>query len=329
MENGKYKKAFRDISFGCSKFPYENDYVYIKHLHPSVYIDIEEEEDRIKNKALKRGIPSEETAYKRCIEDGSWTKEDEDFIGSQQSFVDNLRKSSSSILLKSAQKKHQEMIDEESRKLNEKLALKNDLMGATAEKYAKQQINDFYIRLTFYKDKDCLNPLYSQEEYDELTYSDLSKLILINNDFKSLIGEDTIQHMVLQDFFFPYMFLAEKPFDLFGKAMCELTNYQVSVVLYSRIFKNIFDNNENIPEEIKKDPEALMQYSNTSKNKEHLDRHLSMDGATTVFGANKDDYKHLGVDTGEVKGSTSLTEAAKKKGGTLNMQDLMKLSGID
>ena len=53
--------------------------------------------------------------------------------------------------------------------------------------------------------------------------------------------------------------------------------------------------------------------------KEHLDK----DGASTVFGATKEDYEYMGVE----KSTNSITQAAKKKGGSLNMSDLMELGG--
>ena len=38
--------------------------------------------------------------------------------------------------------------------------------------------------------------------------------------------------------------------------MC-LTNFQLNLTIYTRIFKNIFEMNEDIPEKIKQDPEAF------------------------------------------------------------------------
>ena len=51
------------------------------------------------------------------------------------------------------------------------------------------------------------------------------------------------------------------------------------------------------------------------------------EGGAGLFGATKQDLESLGIET-KGAGTVSLEEAAKKKGGTLDMQDLMKLSGM-
>ena len=53
----------------------------------------------------------------------------------------------------------------------------------------------------------------------------------------------------------------------------------------------------------------------------------SGEGGAGLFGATKEDLESLGIET-QGAGTVSLEEAAKKKGGTLNMEDLMKLSGM-
>ena len=65
-----------------------------------------------------------------------------------------------------------------------------------------------------------------------------------------------------------------------------------------------------------------------SKNaKEILDKAKDEEGAaSSIVGATKEDLEHLGVDM-KTEG-ISLEQAAADKGGSLNMQDLMKLHGV-
>ena len=46
-----------------------------------------------------------------------------------------------------------------------------------------------------------------------------------------------------------------------------------------------------------------------------------------VVGATKEDYEYMGVEPTKVKDAQSLNNIAKKKGGSLNMKDLMDLAG--
>lgn len=324
-----FQKIFRDVTQGFSKTSYKDEPIFIKHLKSEDYIYINEKENEILNKALKRGLKSQKEALDDAIKDDLWTSEDEDFIFQQENFLDNLRKTSSQLLLKSEREKHAKLIKEEQEKLNKKLLEKQSLIQHTAEQYAKNKINDFFITFVLFKDESLSNHFFQGEEFYDLDHSEVLNLIKINNNFSSTFCELNVQKLILEEFFFPYMMLCEKPLDIFGKAAVELTSLQMSICTYSKVFKNIFDNNPKIPDSIKKDPEALFEYVNSesTKSKEKLDKHLSQDGATTVFGADKEDYKHLGIEDQEIKSGMSLTEAAKKKGGTLTMKDLMELQG--
>ena len=122
------------------------------------------------------------------------------------------------------------------------------------------------------------------------------------------------------------MFLCEKPTELFGLPAINLSSYQVTTLLFARIFKNILENTQNIPDKIRKDPEALIEFSNSSDSREKAKEHLSKDGASTVFGATEEDYSELGVSQSNLTAGKSLHQAAKEKGGSLNMQDLMNMS---
>lgn len=321
-----YKKLFLDISNRCSPVEYSNKEVYIKHLCSEDYIKLNQKEKFYYDKALKRGLPTEKEALKKAINEGEWTQKDEDFLETQQSFIDNLHKSKSHLLLQSEKDRHQKTIDEETIKLNKKILEKDQVIKNTAEVYARKQNNDFYIFSSLYKNKSLTEALFSTEQFEELSYTDIGDLIIINNNHANDFSEENIQIMVLQDFFFPYMFLCEKPTELFGLPAISLTNFQLTTLLYARIFKNIFDHNSDIPDSIKKDPKALLDYSSSSKQREKAKEHLSKDGTSMVFGATEKDYESMGVDKSELSsGKTSLQEAARKKGGSLNMQDLMNL----
>ena len=271
-------------------------------------------------------MPTEKEALEEAIKEGLWTSEDDDFLETQKMFLENLNKSKNHLLLKSEKEQHQKTIDEETAKLNSKLLEKNELVKNTATHYSKNQINDYYILKSFFKNSELSDSIFSIEEFSDLTYSELADIIKINNEHTKLFSEENIQKMVLEEFYFPYMFLCEKPTELFGVPACRLTNFQLTTLLYSKVFKNIFDNNTDIPENIKKDPEALLDYASSSKEREKVKDHLSKDGNTTVFGATEADYAHMGITKDQVSGGSSLHNAAKQKGGSLNMQDLMNLS---
>ena len=136
--------------------------------------------------------------------------------------------------------------------------------------------------------------------------------------------DSIIQEAVLRPFFSMYLSLCENVNGFYGKPVTELTVHQLRVVLYGRMFFNIFQHTEDIPEDIKENPEKLLTYSENQRNKNTSA--IKDDAAgSAVFGATNEDVKDLGG----VAGGVSLSEEAKKHGGTLNMEQMMRLAGHD
>jgi hypothetical protein len=180
---------------------------------------------------------------------------------------------------------------------------------------------------SFFKDKDLLIPLFGEDEFDELENQDLKRIVSVYNDIFQNFSEENIQHTILEDFYNPYLSFAEDSMQFYGKPFCNLTYNQIRLIVYTRVFKNIFDSNENIPENIRKDPAKLLDFGGSSKEERDKTKDkLNQGSAGTLVGAKDEDYEFLGID--KPKGGVSLHEEAKKKGGTLNMEDLMKLHGV-
>jgi hypothetical protein len=170
--------------------------------------------------------------------------------------------------------------------------------------------------------------MFSEEEFDEVTYSELSKLITLHNDQFSMFTEDVIQETILEEFYYSYMPFSEDTMQFFGLPVCLLTQNQLKLILFTRVFKGILDQHDNIPEHIRKNPKALLDFASASKRgNEELEKHEERGGATTLVGATKEDYEFMGVTPGKASGGVSLHEAAKKAGGTLSMDALMDITG--
>ena len=146
---------------------------------------------------------------------------------------------------------------------------------------------------------------------------------------KENFEELKIQEMILQDFYYIYFPFSDDTVGFFGNPVCHLTYNQLKLIVYTKIFKNIFEQNQHIPEKIKKDPKALLDYGSISEDaKEKMKAKMDGDAdATTLFGATDEDYEYAGLEKPSNQAGVSLQDAAKKKGGALSMQDLMQLSG--
>ena len=327
MESTKRRKIFRDVVRGYSTTTLDEDFIYIKHLTPHDQVELEEIEESYFNIALRKGVPTEEDMVMYLTSEGQWTDADEKVISDTTMYLESLKKALDKIILKRDMDRQRSIIKKEEQKLQEKQIQKINLIGNTCEKYAKERLNDFYMIKSFYKDKDLLIPLFSQNEFDELEHQDLKRVINIYNDIFLGFNEENIQHTILEDFYNPYLSFAEDSMQFYGKPFCNLTYNQIRLIVYTRVFKNIFDNNENIPDNIRKDPAKLLEFGGSSREeRDKVSEKLSNGSAGTLVGATDEDYENLGIE--KPKGGISLHEEAKKKGGTLNMEDLMKLHGV-
>ena len=84
------------------------------------------------------------------------------------------------------------------------------------------------------------------------------------------------------------------------------------------------------PDYLYDDPDALIEYYEGSKNADHLIDSGSDKDETTIVGASNKEMEKLGLNKqeGQSTKKISLAEQASKKGGSLNMQDLMKIHGV-
>lgn len=327
METVKRRKIFRDVVRGFSTTTLEEDFVYIKHLTPHDQVELEEIEEKYFNIALRKGVPTEEDMLAYLKDEGQWTDKDEKFIQDKGLFLENLRKAKTKLVLKSEIDKQAALIDKEQKLLDDKQIQKIGLIGNTCEKYAKDRLNDFYMIKSFFADDKLQEPLFNQDKFDELDNHDIKKVVYKYNEIFEGFSEESIQYTILEDFYNPYLSFAEDSMQFYGKAFCELTYNQIRLIVYTRVFKNIFDMNENIPESIRKDPAKLLEFGSSSKEeKDKAKDKLTQGDGGTLVGAKQEDYDYLGVE--KPTNAISLHEEAKKKGGTLNMEDLMKLHGV-
>lgn len=331
MELSEYRKIFKEIIQGCTKASVQGEVYYIKHLTAHDQVDIDEVYKKYLAQALDRGIPSEEDSLEALKSDGQWTNAEEKQIDKLEVFIEQLQKNKSALVLKSEIDRQNQSIQETRSKINALKEKRANLLGVHAESYASKRANDHYIIKSFFEDEKMDKPLFPDEkDYDSLYAEDVQDFVSCYNNTFLAFEEIKIQEMILQDFYYIYFPFSDDTVGFFGKPVCQLTYNQLKLIVYTKIFKNIFETNKHIPEKIKKDPQALLDYGSISddakeKMKNKLDK--DQDGAT-LFGATDEDYEYAGLDKPSDRSGISIQKAAENKGGALSMEDLMELSGI-
>ena len=314
---------FNEIAKGYSKRDFRGKPVYIKHLgiNEKSFFDYRYQE--FFNFAIKAGISTEEESLKRVMSEGFWSKEEEESIKKQKDFIDRLFVTKRNLFKSAEIAAINKQIDDERNILKDKINQRREIIGKTAEEYASNRSNDYVVFESLYTDEEMKNKLFKLEEFEDMTYGDLVEYILFYNEYMHEFEEVNVQKIALMDFFQPYFLVLDHPTEFFGKPMINLTDVQVRLIIYGKIFKNIFETNEHIPDHIKQDPEALFQYVDKEKAREKFNsgsKGGENASAEMVFGASKQDLPP------EAQEGISLNKLMKDKK-MLTMDELMKLHG--
>jgi hypothetical protein len=334
-----------EIFDGYTEFQFKGRSVYLKHLTIKDQRNIHLYYDKYKNIATSRGVETEEEILQKVKDDGLWTDEDDLKISSLSSEIKNLKKTKDSLFLNSQKEGVKNTITEKQKEHFRLLYKRKEIVGKTAEDYASSMASTEMIRYFVFDSKDLDKHAFSKEEFDEMDDLELIALKSLQSEFdemddlelialKSLqseitekISEKHIQEAVLRPFFSLYLSFCENARDFFGKPLVDLSVYQLKMVVFGRVFQSIFQNIEDIPDDIRDDPDRLLAFADAKQNRGKGGSKAFIDdnaAASTVFGGTADDIKDLNQSGGK---TVSLSEEIKKSGGTLNMEQMMKLAG--
>lgn len=322
MNEELYISIIGEVFDGYTEIFFNGDPVYIKHYNIRDQRYIQKYYEKHKNVAIKKGLETEEERLIEIKKDGIWLDDDDLKISNLELEINNLSITQKKIFLPS--QKESMSKDIESKKI-EIYILKNkkrELIGKTAEEYASSRSNEEMLRYFIFKDRDLTENLFTEDEFSELDDTEL--LFFMNEQAKvnARLSELNIQKAVLRPFFSMYLSQCENIKDFYDKAIVLLSVYQLKTALFARMFFNIFQHVEDIPDHIKDDPEKLLAYSDSKRNSNSGGIDENSD-ASAVFGATKEDMKVISGNTKQI----SLKDELDKNGGKLNMEQMMKLAG--
>ena len=323
MNEEEYHARFHDIINGKSRIWFQEEGLFCLHPTPQIKSVALLYYQDWKQEAEARGVPNNEQAKLKAINDGSWSEEKEEEIKGVETALIEMRKTYDSITLPSQKVKQNRLIKKESSKLEEILNQKQEAFGKTSEMYATTRSNQELVRLSVV-DKYGNLVWEDRDDFDDLEYKELGELNKSFVEINNRLSENIIQHMVLQDFFYIYMPHCESPTTFFGKPMVELSVFQLKTATYGNIFFNIMQRNENLSEKVKKDPEQLLAISDSKKKQES---HSNRSDAKTYFGASKEDIDALTADGEKAISLSDKIKEISKDGRTVSGKDVAKIFG--
>jgi len=328
----KLRMLFVDILNGFSIVQKKPGDIYVKHLTFYDAADVDTFKRKHEKIAEEKGLESEKTKLAVLKEQELWDDKKDARIEELQGYIRNLTYSKSKLFLKREIDQISKQIEESENELNELSFKKIELLGLTAESFANKKVNEFYIYKSIYKTKEMAEPYFSEEDFYDLGELDLMVVCKEYNDTISKFKDHILKKIALSNFFLNHFYLSEdNAKNFYGVPIKDLTFFQAELFGYARYFKSLMTNSKNKPpEDIKGDPDKLVEWFEQTQNAQSaMEKTGGGDkaGGSSLVGASKDELSRLGTqENGD--DFINLAKEAAKKGGSLDMKELMKLHGV-
>lgn len=328
MNEKDYRSIYYDIINGYSLYNDSKRFFFIKHFDLKDLNLINKKRIQIESKASKLGLLDEKTQIKNLIEKDSWSQEKEDEIFKSKQYIKDLKYTKSKLIITKDIENINKQIKEAEDKVNKILKEKEELLGTTLESYTDKKVSEYYIYISLYKDENLKEKYLNEKEFEELEYEELFELYTKYNLGLANLIDKNIKKIALSGFFLNVYYLCnDDPYVFFGKPIIDLTFSQSELFSYGKYFKSIMTNSTTKPpDNVMNDPDAFIEWYEGTKNADSIiNKNKSKNQevlGSSIVGASEKDLKKMGI---ENKDGISLIKEAEKKGGSLSLQDLIKI----
>tara|TARA_Y100000004_G_scaffold107958_1_gene121082 strand:+ start:5239 stop:6303 length:1065 start_codon:yes stop_codon:yes gene_type:complete len=244
-------RLYKDIINGFSVCFREDDKDwFVKHLRDYDYATFEERKKYYKSLARSKGMNSEKEVLELLDKSGNWSKEEEKNLQNLITEIRNLTKSKDKIFLESQKNLIQTRIEEKTKDLEKLSSVRHSAFPTTTEQFAANRLNDYIMSYSFYKDAELKKPLFTFEDFGEMSNAEATSIVKIYNDCLNELEYDNIVRVAASTFFLNSYLLAKgNPYYFYGKNISNLTMFQAMLVGRGNYFKGIIEHTENdIPE---------------------------------------------------------------------------------
>ena len=324
MDNDKNLEIVSEILQGLTVVRGSFGSLYLKHLSQFEQREVLSQSKIFEKEGLSKGLPTEEQGLQEILGQDMWSLENENLIKTLIEEIDSLKKTSAQTLLPSQQKKLLSQAEEKEKELFSLQGEKSELIGLTSEKYARNKVQKTIVNKILFYDRE-----FKKGVYEDLYLNESMKeveLFKLQRSFFEKFEDSNISQAVLSEYFSMYLPFCEDVMGVFGKPLADLTSYQLKLISFGRYFLNIFKNSQkDIPDNVAKDPELLISFYQNQRNDKSKTRAQSSEGGSAYFGASKEDLEDIKSND---ERAVDLNEEVKKQGGSLNMEQMMKLHGV-
>lgn len=331
-KTSEYGRIYSEICNGFSKELVFDKTVYFKHPTFAEHFTNYSNYDLLIKESIKKGVQTEKDKLEHAIENKWWSKEKESQVLFLNKTIKNLIKTKSKLLYPSQRESIESQI-----KKNEAILLtytkeRKEIIGYTAEEYASNKLTEQLLIFYTYLDPQFKNKLFTtHEEYYDSQEEFVDKIRNFYHSYTNIFSTENLKRIAACGFFQNLVYLNEECFGFWGKPTYLCTKFQVDLLLYGKMYKNLIknqaENGKPLNDEILENPDKFVEWTeNYSKEPtKNISKKSKSDNKYAVsshVGATSQDLEKMGVKVEKIKGK-SLLELAKEKGGTIEKSDYL------
>jgi hypothetical protein len=320
------RKLYRDILDGFTNFELSEKRVKIKHLSEKELCETNEVYLNEYNSAKKAGLLTEKDKIKILCDDKVWSEEKENEIINLNSELSLKKTTLSKLFIQSQVKNLKNEIKVIEEKLKEINKEREEILGLTVENFAFKKSNQYVIYLSLYND-DKSKMFNSVDEFGDLDESKLIGLIYVYKEFIEMFNLDNIKKLVVSPFFMNTFFLCEDNiFSYFGEPIINLSKNKIDAFSIAKNYKHYLIKSEGNPPDNYQSLEELVSWYENRPNLNSLkDKNKDKLGQSYI-GATKEELMNIASNSKEEV--VDLSAEAKKAGGNLSFDEILKIHGI-
>jgi hypothetical protein len=240
------RTAYREILQGYTHV--EEADIYVKHFKEADLGFIDYVFKRCEKDLEEKGVMPKKDKLVFLKEQGYWTEEEENSYEQAMSAVKDAHEFNKRLQNQDQRTAFKDTIARQEEKLSKIQEERFKLLEPTVETYCSKKINEEYVRRALYKDGDCEMPLFTDEEFGDLSYIELADLVKIYNKAINTFIEENIKKICVNNFFLNAFTMCENdPVKFFGTSVLELTVYQLNLFSRGKYYKFILEEGESPP----------------------------------------------------------------------------------
>ena len=325
---GFYQRLYRDLIKGYTSLDFKKQKIYIKHLGNTDLGDIQEEDQRLYQKAKSEGLLTEEEKIEILVEQQVWSSKNERNIKALIQEIDQLNDSIKKLIVQAQIRQYRKRLDERILALEELSRERDELLGYTCEKYVTKHISRQYLKYSLFSDKKFKNHFLTDEIYDDMTDDDLDTITLIYNLLMKEMSSGNIQKIAAYPWYLnTFMLCKSDPTIFFGHPVVHLSNYQVELFTHSSRYKSVLDQGKVPSESLYRDIQLVVDWYEGMLDEKITTRAKDADGGT-VFGASGKEMKNFAGSSNDGREVVDLASEIGKTGKKhLGIQELLDIHG--